>query len=89
MSASTTKFQHRQPNSHISLIGDTIPQALDRAKAIVDLIEVACEVVDVNSFAPSTLWRAAQAARFEIMDAQLLLETYRTAGQFSKNEVQS
>ncbi len=89
MSASVNKFQHREPNSHISLIGDTIPQALDRAKAICDLIEVACEVVDVNSFESGTLWRAAQAARFEIMDAQLLLETYRTAGQFSKNEAQS
>jgi hypothetical protein len=82
MSAST--FQHRQPNSHISIIGDSVPQALDRAKAIIDLIEVACEVVDVNSFEPSTLWRAAQAARFEILDAQLLLEAYRLGEQSGK-----
>ncbi len=88
MIASTT-FQHRQPNSHDSTLGDAVPQALDRAKAIIDLIEVACEVVDVSSFEPSTLWRAAQAARFEIMDAQILLAAYRLAEQSGKNEVQS
>jgi len=88
MIASTT-FAHRQPNSHDSTLGDAVPQALDRAKAIIDLIEVACEVVDINSFEPSTLWRAAQAARFEIMDAQILLAAYRQADQSGKNEVKS
>lgn len=88
MIASTT-FQHRQPSSHAATLGDAVPQALDRAKAIIDLIEVACEVVDVNSFEPTTLWQAAQAARFEIMDAQILLAAYRLAEQSGKNEAQS
>ncbi|MDO9047316.1 MAG: hypothetical protein Q7U66_06205 [Methylobacter sp.] len=88
MSTSTIKFPHRHPNSNLFVGGD-ISQALDRAKAIVDLIEVACEVVAVDSYEPETLWRAAQAARFEIMDAKILLETYCDAGQSSKGEVQS
>lgn len=85
----TTTFLYRQPSSYDAILGDAVPEALDRATAIIDLIEVACEVVDVNSFEPTTLWRAAQAARFEIMDAQILLAAYRLAEQSGKNEVQS
>ncbi|WP_442498153.1 hypothetical protein [Methylobacter sp. sgz302048] len=81
-------FGHR---SNIGVDGDflnlhdTIQPALERAAAMADLIEVACEVADTTSFAPDTLWRAAQAIRFEIKDAQALLEAYAT---IRKAEVQ-
>ncbi|WP_036249071.1 hypothetical protein [Methylobacter sp. BBA5.1] len=72
-------FSHRanvcQGGEFFSL-NDTINPALERAEAIADLIEVACEVVDITSFAPNTLWRAAQAIRLEIKDAQALLDAY-------------
>jgi hypothetical protein len=55
---------------------ETIQPALERAAALADLIEVACEVVDTTSFAPDTLWRVAQSIRLEIKDAQALLDAY-------------
>jgi len=69
-------FKHRfnvdQDGSFLNL-QDNIGPCLQRAAAIADLIEVACEVTDPSSFAPDTLWRAAQAMRFEIVDAQAFL----------------
>jgi hypothetical protein len=64
----------------------TMQPALQRAAAIADLIEVACESSDKAAFAPDTLWRAAQAIRFEIQDAQALLDAYYPAREA---EVQS
>jgi hypothetical protein len=54
----------------------SVQPALKRAAAVADLIEVACETADVSSFRPDTLWRAAQAIRFEIEDAQAMLDAY-------------
>jgi hypothetical protein len=82
-------FSHRAP---ASMTGDFFNQyhamqpALQRAAAIADLIEVACELTDKAAFAPDTLWRAAQAIRFEIQDAQALLDAYDPARE---EEVQS
>ena len=80
MNAFETPFKHRVHAGHdggfLNLI-DTINPALERAAAIADLIEVACELVDDScSFDPDTLWRAAQAISYEIKDAQLLLAAY-------------
>jgi len=52
---------------------DAINPSLERALAIADLIEVACEVTTPESFEENTLWRAAQVIRLEIMDAKILL----------------
>lgn len=62
------KFAHRVP------VMDAASDALNRAIAIADLLEVCTEVADMCSFQPETVWRVAQAIRFEILDAQALLE---------------
>ncbi|MGJ0483172.1 MAG: hypothetical protein ACR65R_01390 [Methylomicrobium sp.] len=51
---------------------DTVFPSLNRAAAIADLLEVA----DINSVAPDTLQKAAEAIRLEIMDAEALIEAY-------------
>jgi hypothetical protein len=94
MKATTSNTQTEQTNkpninfSHrvnASMTGDffnlyhAMQPALQRAAAIADLIEVACELSDKSAFAPNTLWRAAQAIRFEIQDAQALLDAYDPA----------
>jgi hypothetical protein len=73
-------FSHRMPFSvkkgdSFALYHALYP-ALQRAAAVADLIEVACEVPSKADFSPYTLWRAAQAIRFEIKDAQALLDAY-------------
>lgn len=76
-------FSHRVPFSvkkgdSFALYHALYP-ILQRAAAVADLIEVACEAVDKADFAPDTLWRGAQAVRFEIKDAQSLLDAYYPA----------
>lgn len=87
MSAFNTTFKHRVnacfDGQFINQI-DAINPSLERAAALADLIEVACEVADITSFEPDTLWRAAQAIRFEIKDAQTLLNAYIDAEKASK-----
>jgi len=73
-------FSHRAPFSVKKGDSFAMYQALhptlQRAEAVADLIEVACEATDKSDFAPDTLWRAAQTIRFEIKDAQALLDAY-------------
>lgn len=72
-------FSHRANVTRageFSNLHDSIEQALQRAVALSDLLEVACEVTDPASFNTDTLWRASQAIRFEIQDAQALLDAY-------------
>jgi hypothetical protein len=55
---------------------DTVFPSLSRAAAIADLLEVACESGSLDSFAPDTLQRAAQAIRLELKDAETLINAY-------------
>lgn len=55
-------------------LSDCINPALERAAAIADLMEVAFELNMANEM--PNLWRAAQAVRFEILDAQAMLGAY-------------
>ena len=68
---------------------DAINPSLERAAALADLIETACEVTDITSFEPDTLWRAAQAIRFEIKDAQALLKAYIDVERSQKDKNQA
>jgi len=63
---------------------DGIIPALERAAAVADLIEGAYEVIGSDGFDANTLWRAAQAIRFEILDAKELLKAYIDADQAVK-----
>jgi hypothetical protein len=85
-------FKHRMPigyDGRLLNLEDTVRPSLRRAAAIADLIEVACEVADICSFENDTLWRAAQALRHEIMDAEALIEAYveetRSSAQTEKD----
>jgi hypothetical protein len=72
-------FKHRMPigqDGRFFNLEDTVRPSLQRAAAIADLIEVACEVGDICSFENDTLWRAAQVIRYEIMDAEALIAAY-------------
>lgn len=73
-------FSHRAPfsvkNGDSFALYNAMHPALQRAAAIADLIEVACEATDKADFSIDTLWRSAQAIRFEIKDAQALLDAY-------------
>jgi hypothetical protein len=72
-------FKHRMPigqDGRFFNLEDTVSPSLRRAAAIADLIEVACEVTDICSFENDTLWRAAQAIRYEIRDAEALIQAY-------------
>ena len=53
---------------------DCINPALERAAAIADLMEVALQLNMGNDLKNS--WRAAQAIRFEVLDAQAMLDAY-------------
>lgn len=55
---------------------DTVRPSLQRAAAIADLLEVACESGSLESFDPDTLQIAAQAIRLEILDAEALIDAY-------------
>jgi hypothetical protein len=85
-------FKHRMTtgqDGRFFNLEDTVRPSLRRAAAIADLIEVACEVADIGSFENETLWRAAQAIRYEIMDAESLIEAYveetRSSAQAEKD----
>ncbi len=53
---------------------DCMNPALERAAGIADLMEVAFERNMANDL--TNLWRSAQAIRFEILDAQAMLNAY-------------
>ncbi len=72
-------FSHRANARDFLGLRDAIEQALQRAAALADLIEVACEVTDTSAFAPDTLWRSAQTIRLEIEYAQAMLDAYGPA----------
>ena len=75
--AAFTSLNHRvraEPPITPAQLSDCINPALERAAAIADLMEVAFELDMANEM--PKLWRAAQAIRFEIMDAQAMLEAY-------------
>lgn len=75
--AAFTSLSHRvraEPPVTPDQLSDCINPALERAAAIADLMEVAFELDMANEM--PNLWRAAQAVRFEIMDAQAMLEAY-------------
>jgi hypothetical protein len=85
-------FKHRMntdQDGRFFNLEDTVRPSLQRAAAIADLIEVACEVVDICSFENDTLWRAAQAIRCEIRDAEALIDAYveqtRSSAQTEKD----
>jgi hypothetical protein len=65
--ADLNKFAHRLP------VMEAAEDALKRALALVDLLEVCTEVANMDSFQPETLWRSAQAIRFELLDVQELM----------------
>ncbi|MFZ2452561.1 MAG: hypothetical protein WAW36_18795 [Methylovulum miyakonense] len=74
----TPNFSHRV-NAELdttspALLHDCLNPALERAAAIADLMEVAFERGEASDI--TNLWRAAQALRFEILDAQAILNTY-------------
>ncbi|EGW22308.1 hypothetical protein [Methylobacter tundripaludum] len=79
ISAFDTKFPHRVnagiDNTFFNLI-DTVNPSLARARALADLLEIAGEVADKDSFEDGTIWHVAQTIRFEILDAQTLLKAY-------------
>jgi hypothetical protein len=84
-------FNHRMnigQDGRFFNLEDTVRPSLQRAAAIADLIEVACEVADICSFENETLWRAAQVIRYEIRDTEALIEAYleekRTEAQTEK-----
>lgn len=70
---------------------DTVFPSLNRAAAIADLLEVACESGNLGSFAPDTIQGAAQAIRLELQDAEALVNAYldekRTESQIEKEGV--
>jgi len=53
---------------------DCMNPALERAAGIADLMEVAFKLNMANDL--TNLWRPAQAIRFEILDAQAMLNAY-------------
>ena len=67
------RFNSELEASHSQLY-DCMNPVLERAAAIADVMETALERGMANDI--SNLWRAAQAIRFEIMDAQVMLEAY-------------
>jgi hypothetical protein len=72
-------FKHRMntdQDGKFFNLEDTVRPSLQRAAAIADLLEVACESGSLDSFDPGTLQKAAQAIRLEIRDAEALIEAY-------------
>ncbi|MEF3076407.1 hypothetical protein V2P20_15360 [Methylobacter sp. Wu1] len=73
-------FSHRAPFSVKK--GDSFAMyhalypILQRAEAVADLIEVACQETNKADFSRDTLWRSAETIRFEIKDARALLDAY-------------
>lgn len=69
---------------------DNINPALERAKAIADLIEVAINVDEGEALGPETIRYAAQAIRMEVKDAQAMLNAWwsRPELDFQENDFQ-
>lgn len=90
MNAFDTAFKHRvvasQEGDFYNPI-DAVNPSLERAAAIADLIEVACELTCSDSFETDSLWRAAQAIRLEIKDAQTLLNAYVDAKEAGESKM--
>jgi hypothetical protein len=75
----TIDFSHRAPfgvDGDFFALYHAMQPALQRAAAVADLIEVACQETNKTDFSPDTLWRAAETIRFEIKDAQAVLDAY-------------
>lgn len=75
--AFTTTFSHclnAELDASPARLHDCMNPVLERAAAIADLMEVALERDTANDL--NKLWRAAQAIRFEILDAQAMLKAY-------------
>jgi len=75
--AFTTNFNHRlnaKLDANPARLHDCMNPALERAAAIADLMEVVFELNMANDV--TNLWRSAQAIRFEILDAQSMLNAY-------------
>jgi hypothetical protein len=87
--AFATNFNHRlntELDAHPTRLRDCMDPALERAAAIADLMEVAFEAGGANEI--SNLWRAAQAIRFEILDARAMLRAYGDGVQTSPKSLQ-
>ncbi|GEM_PF-1487634 len=92
--ACTPDFSHRLNgglDTSPARLHDCLNPALERAAAIADLMEVAFEQGMANEI--NNLWRAAQALRFEILDAQAILDAYydgstNTASNTASNVVE-
>jgi hypothetical protein len=70
----TLSHRLNTPPINCAQLDDCVNPALERAAAITDLVQVA---VELNvAYEMPYLWRAAQAIRFEIMDAQAHLQAY-------------
>ncbi|MDO9104820.1 MAG: hypothetical protein Q7U57_07645 [Methylovulum sp.] len=75
--AFATNFNHRlsdKLDASSTKLYECLNPALERAASICDLMEVAFGCGMENEL--SNLWRAAQAIRFEILDAQAVLNAY-------------
>lgn len=89
--AFTTNFSHRlnaELDASPARLHDCMNPVLERAAAIADLMEVAFECDTANDL--DKLWRAAQAIRFEILDAQAMLNAYVDGSrESSKNALEA
>ncbi|WP_019864792.1 hypothetical protein [Methylovulum miyakonense] len=92
--ACTPDFSHRvnaELDASPARLHDCLNPALERAAALADLMESAFEQGKADEI--SNLWRAAQAIRFEILDAQAILDAYydgstNTASNTASNVVE-
>lgn len=77
---SKQKFSEAVDLSHrfepVSLYDNIVP-AISRAHAIADLLESICLSGDLDGLGPDTLRYAGQAIRFELQDAQAMIETWQ------------
>lgn len=80
MMLSKSKFVKAVDLSHriepCSLYDNLLPAIL-RAEAIADVLESVCLSGDLDGLRPETLRYAAQAIRFELQDAQSMLEAWQ------------
>lgn len=79
-------FSHRLSANPESL-HDCMNPVLERAAAMADLMEAAFELNMANEI--HNLWRAAQAIRLEILDAQSILNAYVDGVNVTPKELQS
>ncbi len=80
MMLSKSKFVQAVDLSHrfepVSLYDNLFP-AISRAEAIADLLESMCLSGDLDGLRPDTLRYVGQAIRFELLDAQAMLEAWQ------------